>query len=255
MATDSPATADRTEKGADGASSRAVGVAFGALVLGSVLVAVSAVALSAFGIALLSNPSLQILVSVVGVQGVAFGGTALLYLRYRGHGLSFLRARFPTLRDVGWMLGGFLLLFGLLVVVGRLFTALGIESAQNQVVALGSSDPTVFLLMIPLSFLLVGPGEELLFRGLVQGRLAEAFSPARAIVLASAIFAVVHYTSLAGSGRFAYIGVVFVLALVLGVVYERTDNLVVPALIHGAYNAVQFAIQYLAATGGLPPVS
>ena len=53
------------------------------------------------------------------------------------------------------------------------------------------------------------------------------------------------------SGKFAYLGVVFALALVLGATYELTDNLVVPALIHGAYNAVQFGIQYLAATGGL----
>lgn len=228
-----------------------VGVALGAFVLGNVSVLVVAGVLSLFGIALLDRPTLLLGVSVVMLQGVGFGGAALLYLRYRGPGLSFLRVRVPTLRDWGWIVGGFALLLGLLVVVSRLFAAFGIQSAQNQVVELGNANPTVFLLMIPLSFLLVGPGEELLFRGLVQGTLAEAFHPARAVVLASAIFAVVHYTSLAGSGKFAYLGVVFALALVLGASYELTDNLVVPALIHGAYNAAQFAVQYLAVTGGL----
>jgi len=228
-----------------------VGVALGAFVLGNASVLVVAGVLSLFGIALLDRPTLLLGVSVVMLQGVGFGGAALLYLRYRGRGLSFLRVRVPTLRDWGWIVGGFALLLGLLVVVSRLFAAFGIQSAQNQVVELGNANPTVFLLMIPLSFLLVGPGEELLFRGLVQGTLAEAFHPARAVVLASAIFAVVHYTSLAGSGKFAYLGVVFALALVLGASYELTDNLVVPALIHGAYNAAQFAVQYLAATGGL----
>ena len=67
------------------------------------------------------------------------------------------------------------------------------------------------------------------------------FHPVGAIVLASALFASVHLFSLSGQGKFVYIGIVFGLA----------HNLVVPALIHGAYNAVQFGGAYLAATGGL----
>lgn len=250
MATDPPAAVDRTNRSGVRAVIAAIGVAGGAFVLGALLVSLIAAVLGSLGIPIRSRPALMLGVSVVGLQGIAFGGTALLYLRYRGRGLSFLRARIPTLRDWGWVLGGFVLLLGLLVVVSQLFAAFGIQSAQNQVVELGNADPRIFLLMIPLSFLLVGPGEELLFRGLVQGTLAEALHPARAVVLASAIFAVVHYTSLAGSGKLAYLGVVFALAIVLGAIYEITDNLVVPALVHGAYNAAQFAVQYLAATGG-----
>lgn len=250
MATDSPA-ADRTARNGVRAVLVAIGVAVAAFVLGAILVTLLTGLFLALGVPIRSQPALRLAVSVVALQGVAFGGTALLYLRYRGRGLSFLRVRVPTLRDVGWVVGGFLALLGLLALFQVVLSAFGIQSAQNQVVALGNRDPTVFLLMIPLSFLLVGPGEELLFRGLVQGTLAEAFHPARAVVLASAIFAVVHYSSLAGSGKLAYLGVVFALALLLGAAYERTDNLVVPALIHGAYNAVQFGAAYLGATGGL----
>jgi membrane protease YdiL (CAAX protease family) len=250
MATDSPAADRRTRSGVR-AVLLAIGVAVLAFVIGNRLVALAALVLGLFGIALLSAPALQVLVGTVLLQGVAFGGTALLYLRYRGDGLSFLRTRVPTLRDVGWIVGGFAALLGLLALTQVVFTAFGIQSAQNQIVELASGNPIVFLILVPLSFLLVGPGEELLFRGLVQGTIAEALHPARAVVLASAIFALVHYGSLAGSGKFAYLGVVFALALVLGATYELTDNLVVPALIHGAYNAVQFGIQYLAATGGL----
>ncbi len=36
-------------------------------------------------------------------------------------------------------------------------------------------NPDVLLLLIPASFLLIGPGEELLFRGVVQGRLRDYF--------------------------------------------------------------------------------
>jgi membrane protease YdiL (CAAX protease family) len=33
---------------------------------------------------------------------------------------------------------------------------------------------------------------------------------------------------------------------VLGVVYERTDDLFAPAAVHGTYDAVQFAMAYVA---------
>ena len=127
---------------------------------------------------------------------------------------------------------------------------LGFDHASNQIIEIGRQGPTVFLVLIPLSFLLVGPGEELLYRGVIQGTLRESFHPARASVLASLIFAMVHVFSLQGSGKLVYIGVVFTLALVLGAAYELTDNLAVPALIHGAYNAAQFGLAYYTVTQG-----
>ncbi|MFC7197304.1 CPBP family intramembrane glutamic endopeptidase [Halosimplex aquaticum] len=69
----------------------------------------------------------------------------------------------------------------------------------------------MFLLLIPLSFLVVGPGEELLYRGLVQGTLRETLHPARAIVLASALFASIHLFSLTGEGKLVYVGIAFAL--------------------------------------------
>ena len=65
------------------------------------------------------------------------------------------------------------------------------------------------------------------------------------------MFASIHLFSLSGDGKFVYIVIAFVLALALGAACEYTDNFTVPALIHGAYNAVQFASAYLTATGGL----
>jgi membrane protease YdiL (CAAX protease family) len=104
----------------------------------------------------------------------------------------------------------------------------------------------VLLLLIPAAFLLIGPGEELLFRGVVQGTLRRAFDPVPAIAIAAAVFAAIHYFALAGPsvGRVATIGVLFLPSLVFGAVYEYTDNLVVPSLIHGAYDATLFAVLY-----------
>jgi membrane protease YdiL (CAAX protease family) len=42
-----------------------------------------------------------------------------------------------------------------------------------------------------------------------------------------------------------------VLGCILGFVYEQTDNLVVPALIHGVYNAILFSLLYVQVSGGV----
>jgi|AntDeeMinimDraft_5_1070356.scaffolds.fasta_scaffold10827_2 membrane protease YdiL (CAAX protease family) len=229
----------------------AIGLTYGSYGIGAIILLIVASILSLGGVDLTSQPSLRLLLSTVLLQGVTFGGLALGYLKVRDLGFDYVPFAIPDRRDTAVIIGGIIALLGLLVASSSVLSTLGLSTAQNQIVETGQQNPTVFLLLIPASFLLVGPGEELLFRGLVQGTLRESFSPTRAVVLASALFASIHLVSLSGEGKLLYIGVAFMLALVLGGVYEYTDNLIVPALIHGAYNAVQFAIAYLNATGGL----
>jgi len=229
----------------------AVGLTYGSIVIGTVVVLVATTLLTVLGMDVSSRPAWRLLLSTVLLQGVTFGGFAVLYVKFRDLGFGFVPFAIPDKRDVAVIIVGILTLVGLLVVASTIISSLGLESAQNQVVTVGQQNPVAFLLLVPLSFLLVGPGEELLFRGLVQGTLRETLHPARAIVLASALFASIHLFSLTGEGKLVYIGIAFVLALVLGATYEYTGNLTVPAMIHGAYNAVQFASAYLTATGGL----
>jgi membrane protease YdiL (CAAX protease family) len=229
----------------------AVGLTYGSTVIGSVIVTTVAALLGAFGVDVTARPSLRLVMSTILLQGVTFGGLSILYLRFRNLDFEFVSLSIPDRRDVAVTIGGVGTLLGLLIVSSRVISSLGLESAENQVVTVGQQNPTAFLILIPLSFLLVGPGEELLYRGLVQGTLRETLHPTRAIVLASALFASIHLFSLSGEGKLVYVGIAFVLALVLGATYEYTDNLVVPALIHGAYNAIQFTSAYLTATGGM----
>ena len=229
----------------------AIGLTYGSVIIGSVVVSVAVTLLAVVGIDVGARPSLRLVLSTILLQGVTFGGLAFLYLKIRDRGFDFVPLSIPDRRDGVVTIAGIIGLLGLLVVASAIIASLGIESAQNQIVTIGQQNPSVFLLLIPLSFLLVGPGEELLYRGLVQGTLRETIHPARAIVLASALFASIHLFSLTGEGKVVYIGIAFVLALVLGATYEYTDNLAVPAVIHGAYNAVQFASAYLTATGGM----
>ena len=203
-----------------------------------------------------------LVVSLILTQGVAFGGTALAFVAVRRPLVGLLRDELgldvrtptlslpvsvPSLRDGAIVLGGWLLAFGLIFVAGLVVQAVGVEPGQNQVAEIGFENPEALLLLIPASFLLIGPGEELLFRGVVQGRIREAFGPVPGIALASAIFAAIHYFALTGGagGRLVTIAILFLPSVVFGVAYELSENLVVPSLIHGAYNATLFTLLYV----------
>jgi membrane protease YdiL (CAAX protease family) len=204
------------------------------------------------------SPLVLLVLSLVSIQGVAFGGVALLSLRLRGREIGSVGVRVPSLWDLLIAVGGYATAFLAAIGGAVLVSVTGAPAGENQVGEFAAADPSVLLWLIPASFLLIGPGEELLFRGIVQGRLRETFDPVPGVVLASALFAAVHYLALTGGagGRLVTIGVLFFPSLVFGSVYEVTDNIVVPALVHGAYNATLFALAYaairLSESGALP---
>ncbi|UWG50211.1 Metal-dependent membrane protease, CAAX family [Halalkaliarchaeum sp. AArc-CO] len=158
--------------------------------------------------------------------------------------------RLPT--RFGWGLIGVGIVVLLIVqfAFGFVLSEFGLEAGENQVVLIGRENPQFFLYMILVSILVVGPVEELLFRGVVQGLLRRAVSAWPAIVLAAAFFGLVHVWAVQGTigQQLVYAVVATVLGIVLGYLYERTGNIVVPGLAHGLYNAVLFAIQYVAVT-------
>lgn len=191
---------------------------------------------------------LSVLLTLAMTAGVAFGGVSLAYLRLRGLDRSFIGLRVPTVRDLAWIGGGYLLAFVAVFVASLVVGLTGTEAAPNQLSELGFEEPAVLLLLVPISLFLVGPGEELLFRGVVQGTLRRSFGPVGAVVLAAAIFASVHYLALTGGAgaRLTTIAILFLPSLVFGAAYERTNNLLVPILIHGLYNSTLAVLLYVA---------
>lgn len=185
-------------------------------------------------------------------QYVAFGGLALAYLLSRDFDLGAIRAylgvRLPSVRDLLVVLGGWVMIFGAILAIGFLVQSLGAETAENTTGELARTSPAIIPPLIVAMFLVVGPSEEILYRGVVQGRLRESFGPVPAIVLASAIFAVIHWFALTGgaSARLLTVAILFVPSLVFGAVYEYTENLVAAALLHGIHNSVLLGLLYLA---------
>jgi len=93
---------------------------------------------------------------------------------------------------------------------------------------------------VALVSLLAGFGEELLFRGVLQGWLSELIGPWIGVAIAAVVFGLMHFLS------WTYFAVATGLGLYLGALYELTGNLLVVCLVHALYDWV--AIRYLLAS-------
>lgn len=227
-------------------------LAVGGIGAGSLLSLLASEVVAALGVRL--DVIAATVLSTALLQGVAFFGISLLYLRFRGVSpVEYVGVRVPDLEEWMYAASGYVLAFvAAFTMIFVVVVLLDLTPAQNRAAQLGERDPRVFLALIVLAFLFIGPGEELLYRGVIQNRLRESFSAPVAIGLATALFAAVHAPALAGplSGRALTITMLFFPGLVFGITYELTENVVVPVAIHAAYNATLFGLAYLSLTFG-----
>jgi len=77
-----------------------------------------------------------------------------------------------------------------------------------------------------------GLGEELLFRGLLQGLLSERVGVPAAILIASLVFGLAHPMS------GAYVALATLIGLYLGALWYWSGNLLLPIVAHAVYDAV-----------------
>ncbi len=240
--------APRTEQG----SHRGYAL-LGAILAGVLGIAVAFVLSGAvvFGIAGLGGelPLLTIVAIVFVASAIGLAGTGIAYLTLRGISpRSYIGIRVPGFGDLLWAIGGYVAALSLVFASAVLLTIFQVQpETSNQAAELGMENPELLLWLVPISILVVAPGEELLFRGVVQGRLREAYVARIAIPLTAALFALVHYFSLTGGAgaRLTAIAILFFPSLVFGYAYERTQNLLVPILIHGVYNSTLVLLLYL----------
>ena len=227
------------------------GVAIGALgIVGIVVWSIIAVSLVPS-----DDPVVRTVLNTI-ASGAGTLTVVALYFQYTDREVSFLDLRVPGLRGIVYAAGGTVAILGGNLAIGLAFQRFDVESASHSIIQTAEADPTVLLALVPLSYLVIAPGEELLYRNVVQKALRESFSPVAGVVVASAIFAAVHLPAYSSPDQsfmatLNTLIIIFVLAIVLGAVYERTRNVVVPILAHGTFNAVAFAITYAQMTGAL----
>ena len=80
--------------------------------------------------------------------------------------------------------------------------------------------------------LLAGLGEEMLFRGIIQQGLQGWLGPWPGLLLASFVFGAAHWVSR------TYMVFACLMGLYLGLLYWRTDNLLVPIIVHALYDFI-----------------
>lgn len=180
-------------------------------------------------------------VAVVG-SGLGFVVAGLVFLQLSGRGVDYLDLDVPgSNREWGVVAGVVLGAFVFRTVALIVSFAANVEPSVSPIALVDVPTRALLLFLIPVFLLVVGPAEELLFRGVIQKYLREVVSPWAAIVGAGLLFGSIHVFALVGStnlGTVVALVVITVVGFALGWLYERTGSLVAAMLAHGSYNAL-----------------
>ncbi|MDY7082222.1 MAG: hypothetical protein SXQ77_07440, partial [Halobacteria archaeon] len=87
-------------------------LAIAGMVLGFILIVLIVRVLGVAGISLQDYPTLGIAIQVVVLQGISFGAIAFGHIKLWDLDMDFIKVRLPTLWDIVWIIGGFVLLLG-----------------------------------------------------------------------------------------------------------------------------------------------
>ncbi len=181
------------------------------------------------------------LISIPINEGIILGIT-LLFAKPEGANLRKLGLKKPSIKIiliVSFAAVLLLLLAGTISAIEEVM--LGPDPmAEDFVTALLPRDMFQLIAIIFLSLVLVGPVEELAFRGFIQRGFENSFGKTEGLLLASLLFGLLH-----GLNSLRAIIPVSVTSLVLGYVWQKTDgNTTASAWMHGIYDAITIAIAY-----------
>jgi membrane protease YdiL (CAAX protease family) len=172
-----------------------------------------------------------------GIQ-IGFAAFGLAYLLSRDDRRRYLRLRRPTLRDFGWLVAATLAVPVLSATADAALTTAGLPADSHGEAFALYEHPTALPALVVGLFLFAAPAEELVYRGLIHGRLRGAFGTGERVFLAAALFGLMHLfvglltpgTGFAGILRWGLTACLP--GLVWGLAYERTENLAVTAVSH-----------------------
>jgi membrane protease YdiL (CAAX protease family) len=168
----------------------------------------------------------------------------LLFARQNGAGLKQLGLKKPSLKIILLVSFAAVLLFllgGAISVVEEVI--LGPDPEASLLVdAILPRNPLQLIALLGISFALVGPAEELAFRGFVQRGFETSFGKTAGLLIASILFGLLH-----GLNSLRSIVPVTIVSLFLGYVWQKTDgNTTATAWMHGLYDAIAIALTYFA---------
>jgi membrane protease YdiL (CAAX protease family) len=177
-----------------------------------------------------------LLASIIG-QGIGIVGT--LWVIARAKGVGSLRADFGflvRLRDWPWLAAGIGFQIATTIALLPVTVVYGDEDAQ-EVVQQFEDAQGLQVVLFSLVVVIVAPlAEELLFRGALLRALQRRMSPAWAIGLSAAIFALVHPLTSPTIGSVMAVPALLALGLLSAGLAVRTGNLSASILLHAGFN-------------------
>lgn len=129
----------------------------------------------------------------------------------------------------------FVWLLGALVLIQNV---LGLERTTVTTLSEGVRYSRIVTLLV-----LVGPAEELIFHGVIQRSLEDVIDVWPAVLIGGLLFGVSHVDPAAmGGGDLLFYLAQAGFGVIAGWIYARTDNLVIPALVHGLFISITTAL-------------
>lgn len=214
---------------------------FAGIILGSTIVASIMLGLRLDLLELQEMTFPMALISIPISEGIILTIT-LLFAKHKGASLRNLGLKKPSLKTMAVVSFAAVLLLFLAGSVALVQEATyGSEhDAENLAYAILPRNEIQLVALIVISIALVGPAEELAFRGFVQKGFENSFGKTAGLVIASVMFGLLH-----GLNSLYSILPVTVVSLFLGYIWQKTDgNTTVSAWVHGLYDALAIAIVY-----------
>lgn len=187
---------------------------------------------SPFPVALIATPINEFIILVI----------TLLFARYKGASfkeLGLKKVSFKILAIVSF-LAALLYFIGLGISIGEEIIFGPDPTSELFAKLVTPRDSFQLIVIIVFHLVLVGPCEELAFRGFVQRGFENSFGRMKSLLIASVLFGLLH-----GLNTLYAIIPILVGGLVLGYVWQQTGgNTTASALMHGINNSISIAIAY-----------
>ena len=210
----------------------------GGILVGSIILALL---LFVMGIDYTNSPFPVALIGTPINEAIILGIT-LLFARHKSASLKELGLKKLSLRilTIVSVFAVFLFLLGLGISIGEEIVFGPDPTAEFLTNLMTPTNSFELIAMIVFSLVLVGPCEELAFRGFVQKGFENSFGKMKGLWVASVLFGLLH-----GLNTLYAIVPTFAAGLVLGYVWQKTGgNTTASALMHGINNSISFAIAY-----------
>jgi len=193
----------------------------------------------------LQNPSLKNRLTILGFTTEGYTRPKILKEIFIGIGFAFIGIVLVVISSIGIQL---LLEF----VFGVRFVN---EGGGNAEALVSGIDVLVLILMVIMMILVVGPSEEIMFRGYMQRGLVRNLGEKWGILITALVFASLHLVGLIVFIFepfllmilfFAMFVPFFTISLMIGLMFRwRKENLIAVVITHGVYNSITLIIVFL----------